>query len=110
MLTIDLSKLTRHKVTMLTGHPRGLEARTMYALDAIDGADETAVIVAPVELDTITPSFVQGFLAASLRHLGEENLRRKYDVSHLPSFLQEDFETGLQRLLLHLRAKNKVVH
>lgn len=110
MLTVDLAKLTQNKVSMLTGHPRGLEARKLYELDAADGGPEAVVIVAPEELDTITPSFVQGFLAASLKALGEAELRNKYDISNLPSFLQEDFETGLQRLLLHLRASKAAVH
>ena len=101
MPEIDLSLLTKDKVTMLTGHPRGLSARELYNLDQLDSSIDAVSIVAPEGLDTITPSFVQGFLAGSLRAIGVERLRKKYDLSHLPSFLQDDFETGIQRLLLH---------
>ena len=101
MAEIDLSRLTKKEVTMLTGHPRGLSARDMYELDALDSLPDDVIIVAPENLDTITPSFVQGFLAASLSTLGVDGLRRKYNTSNLPSDLQIDFETGIQRLLLH---------
>ncbi len=103
MPEIDLSLLTQNRVTMLTGHPRGLSARELFDLDHLDDADGQVEILAPEDLDTITPSFVQGFLAASLSKLGADRLRMKYDVSRLPSVLQEDFETGIQRLLLHKR-------
>lgn len=103
MPMIDLSRLTRNEVTMLTGHPRGLSARELFDLDQLDAVTGQVEIHAPENLDTITPSFVQGFLAASLTKLGVDRLRKHYDVSNLPSFLQEDFETGIQRLMLHKR-------
>ena len=108
MPEIDLRLLTKGKVTMLTGHIRGLSARTMYDLDALDNNADAVSIVAPDNLDTITPSFVQGFLASSLQTMGVERLREQYDFSRLPSFLQEDFETGIQRLLLHDASKAAV--
>ncbi len=106
MPEIDLADLTKGTGTMLTGHERGLAARGHFKMDRFDaGADaEHIIIKSPANLDTVTPSFVQGFWAASLRALGENNLRSKYDTSKLPKVLQEDFETGLQRLLLHRRA------
>ncbi|MBM2322034.1 MULTISPECIES: hypothetical protein [Marivita] len=107
MTQIDLSRLTRNEVTMLTGHPRGLSARELFDLDSLDSFDEPVDIVAPTNLDTITPSFVQGFLAGSLSHMGVEKLRLKYRLSKLPDVLREDFETGIQRLLLHRQGLEK---
>jgi hypothetical protein len=101
MAEINLGELTKDQVTMLTGHPRGLAARDLYNLDALDEAQDIVVVRAPSNLDPVPPSFVQGLLAMSLRHLGEQRLREKYDFSALPSLLKEDFETGLSRLLLH---------
>ena len=86
---------------MLTGHPRGLHARELYDMDALDQADVVVEIHAPKNLDTITPSFVQGLFAGSLTSLGLDRLKSKYVVSSLPKILQDDFETGIQRLMLH---------
>ena len=104
MSEIDLSRLTKQKVTMLTGQQRGVSARELYRLDELDQKPDKVVVVAPDDLDTITPSFVQGFLAASLSRLGANELRKKYDMSNLPKMLQTDFQTGIERLLLHERS------
>lgn len=103
MTQIDLSRLTQNEVTMLTGHPRGLSARKLFDLDNLDDSENVVTIVAPRNLDTVTPSFVQGFFAASISRLGVEGLKARYSLSMLPGILREDFETGIERLRLHSR-------
>lgn len=110
MPCVDLNRLTKGKVGMLTGHVRGEQARGMFNLDSIGERDEMWTFTAPSNLDTITPSFVQGLLGASLHRLGAERLRALLDLTRLPAILQEDFELGLQRLELHYAREKKLPH
>lgn len=100
MVLIDLGKLTKGRVRMLTGHPRGLEARSLYDLDNVAAEDWEMEIIAPDDLDTITPSFVQGFLARSIDQVGAEEFVRRLNIGALPRHLRQDIETGVRRLLL----------
>lgn len=106
MPSLDLAQLTHNKVRMLTGHQRGLAGRQHYALDKLEEEESTVTVVAPAELDTVTPSFVQGLFAGSLRNLGEAKFLRKYDLSKLSPLLQRDFEIGIERLRLHERKRS----
>ncbi len=109
MATVDLARLTKNEVSMLTGHERGVQARALFSLDSLDVQDDVVRIVAPTNLDTITPSFVQGFLARSISQLGRDRLFTKYDFSTLPAALREDFVTGIERLAMHAR-RSAAVH
>lgn len=108
MHTVDLALLTHNQVSMLTGHERGVQAREFYKLDELELSDEPLAISAPADLDTVTPSFVQGFLAKSVRNLGKERLYQKYDLNRLPGTLKEDFQIGVKRLLLRQSAADNV--
>lgn len=99
MATIDLTKLTKGEVRMLTGLPRGLSAREHFELDRLDQMGEPVVILAPDDLDTVTPSFVQGFLARSLMALGKDRFVEKFDLSKLDGLIASDFRIGMERLL-----------
>jgi predicted subunit of tRNA(5-methylaminomethyl-2-thiouridylate) methyltransferase len=99
MANIDLGRLTRGEVRMLTGHPRGLAAREFFELDTLFNSGVVS-IVAPDEIDTITPSFLQGFLARSIDQLGSDVFVQRVQLGKLPSHLRKDFETGIRRLLL----------
>lgn len=104
MHTLDLALLTHNEVSMLTGHERGVQAREFYKLDELDMSNDTLTISAPADLDTITPSFVQGFLAKSVHTLGRDRIYQKYDLGSLPGTLKEDFQIGVKRLLLRQSA------
>ena len=99
MATVDLTMLTRGEVRMLTGLPRGLSARDHFELDRLDQLGEPIVIVAPEDLDTVTPSFVQGFLARSLITLGTGGFMAKFDLSKLDGLIAADFRIGMERLV-----------
>ena len=109
MATVDLERLTKNQVSMLTGHERGVQARELFALDSLEAGDDVVRIVAPKNLDTITPSFVQGLLAGSISKLGKDRVMSKYDFSTLPAALREDFVTGIERLAMHAR-RSSVLH
>lgn len=106
MHQIDLGKLTKGEVRMLSGHPRGLKAREYFNLDALDAQPEPVSVLAPRDLDTITPSFIQGFLADSLSSLGSESFPSKFDLSQLSSLLREDFRVGMDRLIRQRARRN----
>lgn len=103
MVQIELEELTKGEVRMLTGHPRGLSARGLYNLDEYDVSDEKITIIAPDNLDTVSPSFVQGFLSGSLNHMGSDSFLERIDLSRLPNFIREDFSIGMQRLVARAR-------
>ena len=99
MVHIDLGELTKGEVHMLTGHPRGLKARELYGLDDADKDGDVIVIVAPKDLDIVTPSFVQGLLARSVNSESSKELTSRIDLSNLPRLIRDDFETGIERVL-----------
>jgi hypothetical protein len=101
MATVDLTRLTKNEVSMLTGHARGLHARDLFHLDELETSADSIEVLAPHSLDTITPSFVQGLFARSVSVLGDDGLRKKYDLSRLPSSLRDDILTGIARLAIH---------
>ena len=96
---IDLTELVGGNGVVLAGMLRGEAAREHYIMDALDSGDEEVVVTAPESLEAISPSFVQGFLAGSLRRLGENGLRKKYRFD-LNDFLLEDITDGINRLLM----------
>lgn len=105
MPKVDLAELTKKKARMLTGHMRGLESRLHFRLDDLENSDERIVITAPDDLEAITPSFVQGFLAATVTKFGAPAISLYYDFSALPELLRQDFELGIERLKLHALAR-----
>jgi len=96
---IDLSELVGQDGVVLAGMERGTAARTLFTLDELDATLDNVVITAPESLEAISTSFVQGFLAGSLKTLGEAQLRRKYRFE-LNDVLKEDITDGLKRLLM----------
>lgn len=85
---------------MLTGAPRGVKAREEFGLDDLELTSEIISFVAPIDLDTVTPSFVQGFLARSVQNLGVDRFNSLFDLSTLPEHLIRDFKVGIERLLM----------
>lgn len=101
-MQIDLSELVGKGGVVLAGMERGAAARNLFTLDELDGSAEEVVITAPKSLEAISPSFVQGFLAGSLKHLGQDGLSTKYrfEVNEL---LLEDIRDGIKRLVMKRR-------
>lgn len=96
---VDLKTITEQGVSLLAGHPRGLAAREKLALDAMDTTKEPVELVAPTYLSAITTSFVQGFFGGSVKKFGTKaKLLAHYNLSRLPTPLQEDVNSGLDRL------------
>ena len=98
-MQIDLIELVGNDGVVLAGMERGAAARDLFVLDTLDSSPEDVVITAPENLEAISPSFVQGFLAGSLKRLGEDGLKTKYKFE-LNDLLLEDITGGIKRLLM----------
>ncbi|WP_132998330.1 hypothetical protein [Sulfitobacter pontiacus] len=97
MHLIDLKNLTNNEVVMLSGEPRGVAAREKFLKECLPH-DEHLKIIAPEDLITITPSFVQGFFSARMDAVGIEAFEAHLDLSGLPDHLKEDLKDGLNKL------------
>jgi|Transcript_31423 hypothetical protein len=107
MVQIDLSELTSAHSKVLAGHQRGVAARALYHIDDLDEDNVSdLVIVAPGQLETISPSFVQGFLGATLKKIGPDALKKRLNLSALKPFLRDDFIIGIQRLTLRSQVEH----
>lgn len=97
---IQLEILTQGKVSMLSGHDRGLKAREHFNIEKLEQECEKITIISGENLDAITPSFVQGFWATSNNlSKGREEFLAKYQFD-APDFIRDDFLAGLDRLLM----------
>lgn len=98
MIEIRLEDLTRGEVSVLSGHERGVSARTLFEMDRLDSSPEPVDIVIPETLEAVTPSFVQGFFGRSFKALGgKDGLMGRYHFLGR-SVVVEDFYTGIDRL------------
>ncbi|MHA3977429.1 hypothetical protein ACW9UR_07090 [Halovulum sp. GXIMD14794] len=107
MTQLNLESLTRGEVRMLTGHQRGVSARDHFDLVTLEKSGDVIELVAPRNLDTVTPSFVQGFLAGSIARLGADGFSRVFSFEGLPNLIREDFEIGVERLIAR-QSKDKL--
>lgn len=101
-MRIDLIDLVGKDGVVLAGMERGTAAREHYSLDKLDTAADDVVVSAPENLEAISPSFVQGFLAGSLKNLGQDGLNSKYRFE-LNELLLEDIRDGIKRLVMKRR-------
>ena len=97
---IDLSEMTRGEVSILVGYAYGQRARGHYKLDALDDEIEPVVVARPPELETITPSFVQGFFGRSVLKIGRDNFYRRYRFEDWPKGLLDQVDAGLELALM----------
>ena len=103
-MTVHISffDLVGNDGVVLAGMNRGTAAREHFSMDELDCGFDDVVVSAPKNLEAISPSFVQGFLAGSLKKLGQEGLQSKYRFE-LNDLLSEDIKTGIRRLLMKRR-------
>lgn len=98
---IDLNRLTEDgRIHNLSGHDRGLAAREEFKLDKFDDAGARVDIVVPDHIYAVSPSFVQGLLAASMQRAGLDRTvffsRYQFVASDL---IKRQFERGISAIL-----------
>lgn len=98
---IDFGALTEGKVHNLSGHDRGLAARKSFRLDELDHDGQKHVIHVPEDIYGISPSFVQGFFADTLRSLNNDlaAFRNLYDFDST-DLIRRQIDRGLQNILI----------
>jgi hypothetical protein len=101
MTKVDLASLTRGEVAVLLGYEYGQRARGHFNLDVLDGDNEPVELVLPDDLDTIAPSFVQGFFGESALKFGnKERFYQHYLFRGWPEDMLLQIDTGLSRALM----------
>ena len=101
MPMLDLSRMLESGVDVLLGYDYGVRARRELGLDDLDHSAEPVVVPFPEHLDTIAPSFAQGFFGKSvLAHDGRDGFYRAYDFSDWPEDLQLQIDAGVARVLM----------
>lgn len=97
MPMINLDSLTDGgRVRNLTGHERGLAARSEFELSKFDEADDIVEVHVPSDIDAITVSFFQGMFAESVKAAGADFLE-KYHFHASPSVMEQVMR-GVQRV------------
>lgn len=101
MEKMDLGKLTQGEVAVLLGYDYGVTARKYFNLDALDLLQEPIGVILPDELDTIAPSFVQGFFGKSALVLGSRDaFFGHYQFDKWPDDMLLQVDTGVARALM----------
>lgn len=98
---IDLNTLTNNgEVHNLSGHDRGVAAREAFGLDRLDHHGAMVEINVPDHIYAISPSFVQGLLAASFQNLGRtrESFFARYRLS-ASDLITRQFDRGISAIL-----------
>ncbi|HEX7782134.1 MAG TPA: hypothetical protein VF509_04955 [Sphingobium sp.] len=95
--TIDLEQLTgAGKVHNLSGRERGLAARELFQLDALDADPQPVDVLVPDYVYSLTPSFVQGFFGQSVQAFGNDPDRFKTHFRfRAPAIVMQQLERGL---------------
>ncbi len=102
---IDLGILTKGKVHNLSGHERGLAARRRFGLDALDSDGVCHTVRVPDSMNAISPSFVQGLFAATLRAYGNDVGKFENAYSFEASdLIRRQIERGIQNILMNRSA------
>jgi len=101
MKIIDLSKMTQGETDVLLGYDFGRRARGEYRLDELDKLKEKVIVALPKELDTVTPSFAQGFFGKSVLQLGgRDEFYAIYDFGDWPDDMRLQIDSGIARALM----------
>lgn len=98
---IDFGTLTEGKVHNLSGHDRGLAARRSFRLDELDTDGVKHLVRIPDDIYGISPSFIQGLFADTLRSLNNslEEFERCYEFE-ATDLIQRQIARGLQNILI----------
>ena len=92
MTELRLETLTKGKVRNLSGHERGLEARTFYNLDDMDETDEVVKIIFPNDIDVIATSFFLGMFSESIKRFkSKDAFLRHYSFVARPEIIEQVF-------------------
>jgi hypothetical protein len=78
-MRIDLNDYRTRGVHVFSGRDRGITIRKKLDLSRIDLTPETVTIIVPKDVFSVNSSFFQGLFGDSVRALGEDRFKQKYD-------------------------------
>jgi len=78
-MIIDLGQYKSVKSTLFTGRPQGKLVRQKLKLDEVDQSDSNIDVIIPAGTSSINPSFFLGLFFPSIKTLGFEKFRIKYN-------------------------------
>lgn len=81
MKVIDLDDHRDSDTPVLSGRPRGKAVRESTCLDVIDDQEDKIVIRIPQDVYLVASSFFLGMLGPSIRKLGEDQFRERFDFA-----------------------------
>jgi hypothetical protein len=100
IVVADLQSYRGPNSTVYTGRPQGEEARKNLLLQKKDDEPCLVSFKLPADTTTITPSFFLGLLYDSIKKLGFEQYKKKYEfdftgmTTERISILKKDIEEG----------------
>jgi hypothetical protein len=97
--TIDLDQArTSKNAKVFSGRERGKYWRRQFRLDELDRADHRVTVVVPDDILALNLSFFLSLFGESVRFLGPEGFRDKYEFRCDPS-LNPQIEQGVEQAL-----------
>lgn len=101
MTQINLHELTDEgAVRNLAGHDRGMQARVRFDLDKLDAIDDSVTVVVPEDIYLLSPSFIQGMFARSIKKFGgREGFLQHYGFD-ASSLVMNQIESGITAALM----------
>ncbi|MGH8546153.1 MAG: hypothetical protein ACREX3_21530, partial [Gammaproteobacteria bacterium] len=76
---VDLSAYRSSGVRVFAGRERGKKVRTAAALDRLDHQPDSVEVRIPDDVFSVNSSFFLGMFGRSIRTLGEDRFREKYE-------------------------------
>ena len=93
---IDLKKFRTRGVKILSGRKRGKLVREKVRLNEIDKEQMDVEVNVPMDIMTITTSFILAFIGDSVRFYGDEkSFKDKYSFTGTDQVLR-DFDDGIE--------------
>ncbi len=100
--TFNLLKYRGGQSSLYTGRPQGESTREELALNKLDKENSNVVIIIPEGTSSINPSFFLGLFFESIKTLGVEEFREKYQFQveerdlEIKEILLENIEDGIR--------------
>jgi hypothetical protein len=98
-MEINFSEITEDRVRNISGHERGVKARTRFMLDKLDRESDMIDVVIPQDIEAIATSFFQGMFSKSVQRFGsKEGFLSHYRFVAAP-LVMEQILRGIERSL-----------
>ncbi|HAT4310217.1 hypothetical protein ACV30B_02395 [Clostridium perfringens] len=98
MREINLIQCKKNNSKVLSGRDIGSKWRKNFRLDNLDLTDDIVRIIVPDELYSINISFFLGLFGQSVRNLGKDKFKEKYNFE-CDEFLEKNIDRYIDKAL-----------